>query len=653
MIHKLLRLACAVCAGVLLAPTLARASDPVKDLENLLKPALGSAEPIDAGVLTKRVEKEILPKLKTISQLRGAYFLKDWTLHRDKPGLMKLREQIGDSLEQMVLTAAKNADAEQKIAIAMMIAEMADRELADEKERNLKFANRFVDLLIVGKKNGPSFAADRDVNVKQAAWYAIGKVTPKPNEVLRLKLREVLSSGELGPRRLAAYGLSELIKNGHNFEDFKEEMGTVILALEMARFGLRDLSDKEAAALNLPETREDEWVRGYCLQAIKQAGHIFTDYGKAIQSPIRYSDPEDPKTFDKEVVATLDALRAANRPIAVALADDNPKIRLTALQTLNQIVRTRAKIFDTLNYNEDTVLKTPPAKRVYRIELLKKYKGPDPVGYFLEYDEASKKKLAVNPDETDLHWNWEIVRTLLRPENEIRVRRGATMMLEGVTEDVESAVMEKKLAKDGTPPYRVRMIDSLRPGLTDPDILVRWSAARAMQYVDPKIVGGEVIIDLARMLIDRDRYAGRVSHWEDRDPNLSATALTSLQALASCPHAWNAIEFLKSAIIDVNNDAEFRVEAVRTLMLIKSEAENGNAQKAANSAFPQLTAVLANTDEDVRLRQVAAEALGQIGRPQDPFTFTQAITTLERALRDRDATIRQNASEALLTIRGK
>jgi len=654
MIQKLLRLACTVYAALVLSPSLVRASDPVRDLEAALK--IDPQQIIDPAEQRRQVDK-ILPRLKTISQLRGAYFLKEWSPHvkydRDEKKyadeeMFKRRERIGKDLKQAVFDAASVDDADQKVAVAIMIAEMGDREVGEDRTANGKFASAFVDLLIGGKK-GTSLSEHPDLRVKQAAWYAIGKITPKPNELLKKKLREVFTTGELGPRRLTAFGLSDLIKNANFFEGLDDEMDTMTLAVDAANYGLRKLTEDEAAALKLTGTREEEWVRGYCLQAIHTAARVFTDYGKATETAVQFEGA----AFHPKVAAVLNAIAAANPQIAASVGSDadaySPNLRLAALETLSQIISARTKILDKLN---DREMDVPLDKRVYRGELFKKYKAADPISFFLQFDDATKKKLA---NETDLHWNWEVVRVLMRPDNDVRLRRGAITLLEGVAEDIEAAFAEKKLGKATTPAFRLRLVRTIRLGLVDPDHLVRWIAARAIRYVAPENIDGEIVRDLGRMLIDRD---GPLAQQVDRDPNLSATALSTLDTISANEHAWNAAEFLKAAVIDINTDVEFRVAALQTLLQIGSEADklkNDESKKrtkaAVNSAFPQVSAVLANIDEDVRLRRAASEAMGQLGQPPTRAIADEAFAALKIALRDDDAQIRQNASEAMLIIR--
>src|SRR6185295_13296283 len=102
-------------------------------------------------------------------------------------------------------------------------------------------------------------------------------------------------------------------------------------------------------------------------------------------------------------------------------------LRLTALETLSQIVSARSKIIEKLGEKE---LELPLEKRVYRSDLFKKYKTTDPIGYFLAIDDKQK-------GAPETHWHWEVVPTLMNVRNEVRLRRGAVLLLEGIAEDIE------------------------------------------------------------------------------------------------------------------------------------------------------------------------------------------------------------------------
>src|SRR6266498_2417217 len=135
--HKMLRgaswsLAIGLC--VLLLPAECRAIDPVEKLRDVLKPIVEQDPQLLMEKLLQQwqlVEKTV-PELKTFSQLRRAYFLTEWDLHGKlekvdpKLDIEGFRTVIGKRLTDKVRSAAQEPSVDRQIAVAMMIAEMAE-----------------------------------------------------------------------------------------------------------------------------------------------------------------------------------------------------------------------------------------------------------------------------------------------------------------------------------------------------------------------------------------------------------------------------------------------------------------------------------------------------------------------------------------------
>ena len=254
-----------VSAVAILVPASARADDAVEVLKRTL----------NDGTL-EQVAKDI-ESLKTLSDLRRAYFLGEWP--RESPrelglldkkkenaeqvahkrALIKIRDTVGDRLAQRIRGSAMG-DVERHVAACILIAEIAEKDEPDQRVQ--KYASRFSDLL-VGTKTERGLVHNEDIRVRQAALYALGKITPLPTDAMPA-LRSVLKGDELGPRRLAAYALSDLVKNAA-FLPPGDEMATINQAVAEA-----------FRVLRLPG--EDEQVRIYCLQTILTSALIFTEY---------------------------------------------------------------------------------------------------------------------------------------------------------------------------------------------------------------------------------------------------------------------------------------------------------------------------------------------------------------------------------------
>jgi HEAT repeat protein len=609
-----------VCA-LALVPGIVGATDPVEALKQALKINLDSDN--REMQLKQRPEKvaNAIKELKTITQLRRAYFLKEWPLTRDVPDpatdVDKYRKQIGAAVLDAIRKAALEPDADRQIAAVMLISELAENDQPNERSATGKFASVFTELLAGGGKTGPGLIKNNDVFVRQIALHALGKITPNPAEVFPAGRARPFETGlrdpEVGPRRVAAFALSDLIKNAHylgkyldddkRILDASDELKTYVDAVRTAHFALSD-------------PKEDEIVRGYALQAIQQSAMIFTDYPISPGTAIHIETQGEARFLNPHVAAILAAHQQVGPRIVAALKDDpSPNIRLAALEALTQMVGARTKIMDKLFDAND--------KRVKRDQLFAAFKATDPIAFLFQVEKA---------DGPNTRWAWEAVPSVLTKDASPRVRRSAMAFLENVADDVEAALEAKQLDTKEKFDMRRRLAKWVTPGLRDKDQFVRWSAARTVKHLSLDVIDGDMVEALGEMLIEH----------ADRDPDPANAALASLQSIAASPFAPRAIRYLKSAIADRERDVELREQALATLVLIGG--------KGANAAFPEVTSVL--SDPDFRIRRAAAEALGQLGRPATREILDTTLAALKEALRDEDAVVRQNASEAILSIQG-
>src|SRR5205814_132378 len=87
-------------------------------------------------------------------------------------------------------------------------------------------------------------------------------------------------------------------------------------------------------------------------------------------------------------------------------------------------------------------------------------------------------------------------------------------------------------------------------------------------------------------------------------------------------------------------DVENRIKAMKAVASIGAPA--------GHKVLPELLSALGDTD--VRVRREAAATIGQLGRPADADLAGRLIAALGRSLRDDDAEVRLNASEAILNL---
>jgi HEAT repeat protein len=556
--------------------------------------------------------------LKTLSDLRRAYFLGEWPRESpreleildkkkenaeqvaQKRALIKLRDAVGGRLAQRIRASAMG-DVDRQIATCIMIAEIAEKDEPDQ--RSVKFASRFSDLL-AGTKTEKGLVRDDDVRIRQAALHALGKITPPPSEAMPA-LRSVLKGDELGPRRLAAYALIDLVKNAA-FLPPGDEMATINQAVAEA-----------ARVLRLPS--EDEQVRIYCMQAILTSAWIFTDYrwtskfDQAVEpGPIQFEQDKklNKLVLDPPLQELLKSYRdAMPRFVSSLESDPNPKIKLMALDTISQIITSRYKLCKDLQEKHGKEI-------LSRSELLKEFNASDPI-------------------EPLLAGQWVVIPGVMKNTDDIRLKRGVMSLLERVAEDVEATLATKQQEKAITTKTIRQFVRAITPALSDPDRYVRWTAARTLRYISPEYFEEDVFLALGRMLIDP----------QQRDPDLSNAAATTIGAIAQGRYATTAITYLRSAIADPTMDADNRIAAMKALVAIGAKAAN---RAAVNEAFPEVTGAVGS--DDLTIRKEACLTLGELGHPGSHELYRAAISALKIAMRDEDADVRLNASEAILSI---
>jgi len=556
-------------AGLLLAVPSAHAQDPVEKLRQALLLNTGDGDP-KVEILVKR-RKQIeasVAELNSISQLRRAYNLKEWMTHIEvekvdpKLTIDRYRIEIGDRLIKTVNLGAEDPDPNVKIPIASLIAEMSDADQATERRGQGKFTRAFT-------KTISNMAKDENLLVRQYALSALGKITPKPGDVVPL-LRSALKSDALGPRRFAAFALNDLVKNASSLrimdDDKKrpednEELQTIHQVIAAAADGFND---------------DDERVRGYCLQAILESAKALTDYIGSSSQPILREEKGN-RILDRDLNAVLNSLQAVNPSVLARVKDAKINVRLTALHAMDQIGVARGKLIQTLH-------ELTTEKNTNNSELLKAANATDPLGNLIQGD-------------------WKHVVALLK-DDETRIRRGAMEILEQLGEQGEVAS------------------DEVTRALSDPDRWVRWTAARALRHYGHKKISSAAIRALGAMLSDPDAdlSAAAADALGEMGPN-ATEAVEALVINVGDGDVENRIKAM-NALVRIGGIAGGRAtpKLVETLSdsdvrIRRAAAETlGQFGPAAKAALPALRAAMRDIDGAVRLN--ASEAILSIAPPQ-------------------------------------
>jgi HEAT repeat protein len=185
-------------------------------------------------------------------------------------------------------------------------------------------------------------------------------------------------------------------------------------------------------------------------------------------------------------------------------------------------------------------------------------------------------------------------------DTDVRARRGAIDVLEALG--------------PAAAPAGAALVQALH----DSDQFVRWAAARTLGKISP-VQADTAVPGLGRLLADLDL-----------DVRLAAAMALERYGPAARAALPELIRAMRAS------DAELRVAAMRAVAVI------GGVQ--AHAAIPALTDGV--TDADSRVRQVAAEVLGNFGP-----AARKAVDALNQALQDTDPDVQRAAGEALLNIK--
>ncbi|MCI0680703.1 MAG: HEAT repeat domain-containing protein [Gemmataceae bacterium] len=558
----------------------AGAADPVEDLRQAL-PLDDVANPTEAMLTFRRnnLQKKI-DALKSIGALRRALVLDDW---RDNPGRSAdlgirridadMRRQVAQRLTARLEAEARGGPADNKVAVANLIAELGPnvRALAadDKKIENKSGLGRsFLPILQV-------LIQDKDARVRQHALRALGNINPEPMQAGPLFGMVLKSDPSPGPRRVAADGLSQMVRVVNHLHRISPITATVTASQAEVLDALHEAIHHGAVGFR----DADSLVRQRSVEAFQAAVETLNELvpkplpRKAVAGrPLTDKEQEDLAADTRETTRQLGGLRpvlAALRThvagLTALLKDTDSDTRQAAMETLRQLAMARQRIVQWVS--------TVP-------NVAEQLAGADPLEGFLQKD------LPV------------IAAVFNDSSSSALLRKSATLFL-------------MHLEERAAPAAQV-----LIAALGDPDRAVRWIAARTLAHVPPdKAAAG--VPALAKM-------AG------DVDVVLRIAAATTLEALGK--HALPAGDALARAA--TFGDADGRKAAMRALVAIGPQAAPNVAPKlievlaqadadpqvlseachtlaqygaAAQSAVPALRRLLGHDDSEVRLS--ASEAI--------------------------------------------
>ena len=626
------------------------AGSPIYDLQKAL--VVRQAERNDPQMFLNRRNtlQKIIQRLRTVSELRQALTLTGWQDQVDeitglqgfeiRPGGRKdqneqlieidraARKEIGEKLAKRMEADARRGDATNRLALASMLDTMGTsvRALGDMVERPGRitglypgisqefpsesnkalmypdwrgYAHRFTPLLV-------KLTRDPSPQVRLVAARALGKINPDVKEAVPA-LKAMLENGSLAERRAAAEGLASMMRE----INILQKKGRTQSGVDARPEEVLEVATAVTPVAGLGVDDQDVAVRNLSLATLQDAAAALTSL---IPEPFESKEvppKNEPLTEfqatrvrllaqqireNEQALAPLTKLLAAQgERLAREVNDADPQARLLARRVLEYIAQARQRMRHRWESLPDIRnLPRPGASAQLR---------PNATGEVIVLTAAQQTEKSGSPADEGLLLkavkpSLATIAKQLRDPNPVN-RRAAIDFLE--------------MLEDAAAPA----VPALVGALSDPDVFVRWSAARTLGRINAE-AGAPAVPALARSL-------------SDPDIDVRLTAAATLEGYGSGARA--AIPALATAV--AKGDSDVRRAAMYALQAVGPEA--------SRAATPYLMASLRN--DDPRVRRTAAETLGSFG-PQ----ARNAVPALRRALQDEDADVRQAASDALLNI---
>jgi HEAT repeat protein len=581
--------------------------DPVEVLRQALRQ--DEKAPRDEAILKERkanLEKKAA-EIRSLGDLGRALTLQEWTAKGLDPEINDaIWAELGRRFGNRIRKALKEGDPTRKQAAARLLAETATRARQGgiETQRVESTLPTFAPELIALTRSG-------DPAVAIAAMRTLGRINPDPKEAVPA-LERMLTAGSVGERRAAAEALLNMIQVAA--EIVKKRQGDPANLVRTGRAAVL------AASRGVEDS--DTTVRRFCLDAIQQAALSLADQIIIPPPDTLNFPPPDRKVWASEEVERAQKYRkevkderALLRPLMLALRDSAAALS-RALNDADPEVRLRARVAvadigsadQKLLQRAASVPAIPPDldknEEEKKDEKKDEKKGEDKKG------EARLPDLV--PDALPI--------ADVPPEDDA-LREGLRRTLANLTRAVFVPDVRNRLAAIDALEMMGRAATPAAPALVkalcDPDLFVRWAAARTLGKLAPAEAG-----PATRGLTELLCYP---------DLELRVVAATALQAYG--PEARDAVPALIKAVLS-KDDPDMRVAAIDALEAIGTDSA---------PAIPALIQVL--SEGPPRVRRAAAALLGKFGP-----AARAAIPALRRALNDTDADTRKNASDALLNI---
>jgi HEAT repeat protein len=555
--------------------------DPVTTLREVLNtPAVDVKE-------RNRVVAEALERIRTISDMRRALSLTEWPKEPSTDPLLEADRQSRNALAERFRRAIeaifRRGSVTSKLAALEMIADIGTTMRGLDEPTGI--GRIFTDDLINLMKE------DDSPVVRAAAARTLGQVFPKP-EKAGPAFRSMLKSSAVIERRAVLDGLLHMIQKVNDLQRGNQATQEASATDKDVIDAGREVFISVGPGLSDPDVE----VRRLSAAAVHTTvaalvGLNLIPHRRISEDVIRIElTPEEVRRIRTTLRPLIEPLPGLALKIARIIGDPDPQVKIEAQRALEDLGNVRQRL-----------QRLPPAATGLP-PLPKPDAGEKPEGGEAPKQPAPEAKKGIGPLEEDvLRQVLEIAVPALTANisrGPLEVRLGAIEGLSTIGAPADSAAPE--------------LVKALR----DPNLFVRWAAARTLGRIGP-VEGVPAVMPLARLLLDNDLNV-----------NLAAAEALGRYGPAARAAIPALVEIMRAT------DEDKRVAAIRSLQGIGTSAQ---------SAIPAL--IYALDDPGPRVRQAAAELLGKFGS-----AAASAVPALRRLLGDTNPEVRQAASDALLDI---
>jgi HEAT repeat protein len=602
----------AVAIALALCGTAAAQSEPLDAVEELrlaLKPTARTAAELE---LRKKMLDKRAAALRDTGDLRRALELSEW---RDDPADeaaavdLPLRRELYKRFETILRTAINGDNPNAQYAAAKLLAEIGPslrttttrtgEKAADKKVRGAGGQMRVLAPDLVKLLN-----RSKDPAVRAAAAEALGRINPdivsaepgKPDEVVAA-LGKLLAKGGVTERRAAAAALLNLVRGPTQL--LKEKTAT--LGSEVWEGQAVACAKVVVPAIDPGLHDADVTVRRQSVQTLEEAAlalrtRIVDDKQEIPQGrDLTEDEKKELEAYRKRVAEEWEELKPLAeimhgkiKDLIAVISDPDPQVRFMARRTVEELGVARQKL----------------QRKAESIQ------GP-------------AKGTGALPRPTDLADRRGAVLLALAPPTKEEKPLGDSLqqtlpaLIAGLNDPdapARRAAAEaiESLGKDGAP-----AAEALTRVLDDPDLFVRWIAARTLGKLGPK-VSARAIPALTRLLRD-----------PDLDVRVQAATVLGRFGTAAADTVPDLI-----ATIGPEADATVVVAAIKSLVSIGKQPKEVMA-----------TLERAFSARDARIRRAAADAMSKYGPAARGYAGA-----LRAHLDDPDAEVRKAMGDALLSV---